>query len=103
MNYVINDSFNRMNPLSIGGSRFLFIKTKPSLFFGTLKLKTAHGITLHYSSLEKTILDMIYLRKKIYLREYNISKSRLSDYSRHYDKRTRESVLSVISNGNEKA
>jgi len=64
VNYVINDRFNRIKIMTITGSRFIFIKLKPSLFFGFKKAKIADKIYLRYSDLEKTMLDFIYLQKK---------------------------------------
>src|SRR3989338_8912310 len=69
VNVVINDNFNRTKPMKIAGSNFFFIKLKPALFFNIIKDKTKNGILLHHSNLEKTLLDMIYLKKEINLRE----------------------------------
>lgn len=82
VNYVIIDRFNRLNPISILGSKFLFKKIKTPLFFGIEKLKTKNGIALNYSNLEKTFLDNLYLNKKFL--EYAIDKKRLVKYSKHY-------------------
>lgn len=94
VNIVINDAFNRTKPMKIAGSSFFFIKLKPSLFFDIKKIKTTNNLLLYYSSLEKTLLDMIYLRKNIDLSEYIFNKSLLikesSKYNRIVKKRIRE-------------
>lgn len=94
VNIVINDKFNRTKPLKIAGSSFLFIKLKPSLFFEINKNKTKNNIFLYYSNLEKTLLDLIYLKKTINLNEYKFNKSLFLresiKYSRIVKKRIRE-------------
>ena len=94
INVVINDSFNRTKPMKIAGSSFFFIKLKPSLFFDIQKTKTKNKISLYYSAIEKTMLDMIYLKKKIDLSEYKFNKSRFikksAEYSRIVKKRIKE-------------
>src|SRR3989344_6055598 len=74
VNIVINDKFNRTKSVKIAGSSFLFIKLKPSLFFEIKNDKTEKGIFLHYSGLEKTLLDLIYLKKTMDLDEYEYDK-----------------------------
>ena len=94
INVVINDTFNRTKPMKIAGSSFFFIKLKPSLFFDIKETKTKNKISLYYSAIEKTMLDMIYLKKKIYLSEYKFNKSRFikesAEYSRIVKKRIKE-------------
>ncbi len=75
INIVINDKFNRTKPLKITGSSFLFIKLKPSLFFEIKETKTNNDIPLYFSNLEKTLLDLIYLKKIVDLDEYKFNKS----------------------------
>src|SRR4030042_5011625 len=65
INIVINDKFNRTKPMKIAGSSFFFMKLKPSLFFDIKETKTENNISLYYSRLEKTLLDMIYLKKNV--------------------------------------
>ncbi len=84
VNYVINDRFNRVNPISILGSKFLFRKIKTPLFFGMERSKTKNNINLNYSDLEKTFLDNLYLNKKPL--EYKVSKAGLLKYSKYYPK-----------------
>jgi len=86
VNYVINNKFNRVKPIKIAGSNFLFIKLKPQLFFGISKIKTENNVPLFYSNLEKSLLDLIYLKKNIDLREYKFNKSVLFKYSVKYKK-----------------
>lgn len=74
VNIVINNRFNRPRPMSIAGSRFFFIKLKPSLFFGLKKMVTDHA-TLYYSNIEKTLLDFLYLKRAINVNEYHFNKS----------------------------
>ncbi len=95
VNYVINERFNRIKPITIVGSKFLFTKLKPTLFFGFKKAKIADKIFIRYSDLEKTMLDFIYLQKKRgksdsiaieTLREYfdDLDRNRLSRYVKFY-------------------
>ena len=74
VNIVINDKFNRTRPMKIAGSSFFFTKIKPSLFSNLKEIKTNKNIILYYSSLEKTLLDMIYLKRNIDLTEYKFNK-----------------------------
>ncbi|WP_456474507.1 type IV toxin-antitoxin system AbiEi family antitoxin domain-containing protein [Candidatus Pyrohabitans sp.] len=104
VSYVLNDSFNRVKPLSIAGSDFFFIRIKPKLFsFGIKDVRTSSGITLRHSDLEKTLLDMIYLSRRsgrdiaeTVLDEYgkDASPEVLLSYARHYPS-TVEKTVSV--------
>jgi len=60
LDYVLNDTFFRPRPLTIEGHKFRFIKMKPALLSIGIK---KHG-NLRYSDTEKTILDLIYLRRQ---------------------------------------
>lgn len=96
VSYVLNDKFNRVRPLKIAGSKYLFLKVKPPLFsFGIRKLATPNKIKLRYSDAEKTLLDMAYLYRRSgkpeetiirMINEYgeNISKRKLLNCARHY-------------------
>ncbi len=75
VNMVVNNKFNRTKPMKIAGSSFFFVKLKDSLFFDIKKETSANNIYLYYSNIEKTLLDMIYLKKNIDLNEYNFNKS----------------------------
>jgi len=94
VNVVINDKFNRTKPMKIAGSSFFFVKLKPSLFFDIEKENTGNNISIYYSNIEKTLLDMIYLKKSIDLKEYKFNKPlflRKSDkYNRIVKKKIRE-------------
>ena len=59
VDYVVSDKLFRSKPVNVLGHKVKFVKLKKSLFgFG---VKTEGGIS--YSDLEKTILDIIYIRK----------------------------------------
>ena len=94
INIVINDKFNRTKPIKVAGSSFFFIKLKPSLFFDIKEAKTENSISLYYSRLEKTLLDMIYLKKNVNLIEYKFNKSlfikKSLEYNRIVKKRIKE-------------
>ena len=94
INIVINDKFNRTKPMKVAGSSFFFIKLKPSLFFDIKEAKTENSISLYYSRLEKTLLDMIYLKKNVNLSEYKFNKSlfikKSLEYNRIVKKRIKE-------------
>jgi len=93
--YIINEKFSRSMALNVAGSKFVFKKMKPSLFFGIKKMKTSGGIIINCSNLEKTILDFVYLYKKEgksdktvlgVLREYDedINKKKVLRYASTY-------------------
>lgn len=97
INYIINDTFNRVRPLNILGTEFLFVKLKPSLFFGFKKSRLKNGGYVRYSTLEKTVLDLIYLYKKggrsaetvhATITEYKeeLDKKKILTYCRYYPK-----------------
>ena len=86
INIVINDKFNRTKPIKVAGSSFFFIKLKPSLFFDIKEAKTENNISLYYSRLEKTLLDMIYLKKDVDLSEYKFDKSLFIKESPKYNR-----------------
>src|SRR3989344_1765334 len=86
INIVINDKFNRTRPMKIAGSSFFFTKIKPSLFSNLKEIKTNKNIILYYSSLEKTLLDMIYLKRNIDLTEYKFNKFSFIKESNKYRK-----------------
>lgn len=98
-NCVINNKFNRIKPVEIAGSKFLFIKIKPPLFFGIKKMKTKNNIFLYFSNPEKTMLDFVYLKKRISIKEYSLSKKKLFSYLRHYNSRTKKIIESEVGDG----
>ena len=96
LNIVINDKFNRTKPMKIAGSSFFFIKLKPSLFFDIEETKTSNNISLYHSSLEKTLLDMIYLKKNIDLNEYKFNKSLFLKESGRYNRIVKKRIKEMI-------
>ncbi len=93
---VINDKFNRTKSMKIAGSSFLFIKLKPSLFFAIKEEKTSNNIPLYYSDLEKTLLDLIYLKKTIDLREYKFNKSLFLKESTKYNRIVKNKIKEIL-------
>jgi len=96
INIVINDKFNRTKLMKIAGSSFFFVKLKPSLFFDIKKEKTGNNIALYYSNIEKTILDMIYLKKNIDLREYKFNKSLFIKESAKYNRIVKKKIKELL-------
>ena len=94
IDFIINDTIGRAKPLNIFGNKIKMIKLKPELFrFGIKKSNN-----LKYSDVEKTILDMIYLKRYSGLDDSTIvnyimpyielcSKEKLKVYSRRYNKK----------------
>jgi len=90
--YVLNDSILRNNLIKVLNHDVKFIKLNRCLFgFGIIKNN------LKYSEVEKTVLDIIYLRKYNSIPDEEIkneiievikhcSKSKLKEYSKHYPK-----------------
>lgn len=59
--HILNSKFSgAKNILSL---KVDFSKIKESLFFGLKKAKTTNGVRYYYSTLAKTSLDMVYLKK----------------------------------------
>ncbi|MEK6860047.1 MAG: hypothetical protein AABX54_04505 [Nanoarchaeota archaeon] len=96
INIVINDKFNRTKPMKIAGSNFFFIKLKPSLFFDIKKEKTGNNVFLYFSGLEKTLLDMIYLKKNIDLSEYKFNKSLFLKESNKYNRIVKKKIKEML-------
>ncbi|MBS3056800.1 MAG: hypothetical protein J4473_05200 [Candidatus Aenigmarchaeota archaeon] len=108
VNYVLNDKFNRMMPIEVLGSKFLFKKIKTPLFsFGLKEIKTSNNIIVKYSDIEKTLLDMAYLYRlsgntenailpliKEYRSEINISK--MLSYSKNYPATIRNMIIGAL-------
>ena len=82
--------------MKIAGSNFFFIKLKPSLFFDIEETKTSSSISLYHSSLEKTLLDMIYLKKNIDLNEYKFNKSLFLKESGRYNRIVKKRIKEMI-------
>lgn len=99
MDFIINDVIFRAKPLNILGNKIRFIKTKPSLVnFGIKKSKG-----FRYSNLEKTVLDMIYLKRYGGVKDEALrnsiapliklcSKEKLRLYAKKYNKSVEEFV-----------
>lgn len=96
LNIVINNKFNRTKPMKIAGSSFFFIKLKPSLFFDIKEIKTDNNIPLYYSSLEKTLLDMIYLKKNIDLNEYKFNMPLFLKESNKYGRIVKKRIKEML-------
>src|SRR3989338_5525511 len=96
VNIVINNKFNRTAPLKIAGSSFLFVKLKPSLFFEIKETKTNNNIPLYFSNLEKTLLDLIYLKKIIDLNEYKFNKSLFLRESFEYNRIVKKRIKEML-------
>ena len=86
IDYVINDKLFRAKPITIMGKKVKFYKLSPKMFlFGVVKKK------INYSDSEKTLLDLLYLNH--YTKEEfgeigeTLSKTKLLEYSKNYDKR----------------
>ena len=92
VNIVINDKFNRTKPMKIAGSSFFFMKLKPSLFFDMKKENTGNNISIYYSNIEKTMLDMIYLKKNVDLKEYKFNKSLFLKESNKYNRIVKKKI-----------
>ena len=96
INIVINDKFNRTKPMKIAGSSFFFVKLKPSLFFDIKKEKTGNNIFLYFSGLEKTLLDMIYLKKEVDIKEYKFNKSLFLKESSKYNRIIKKKIKELL-------
>jgi hypothetical protein len=89
--YVVSDTIFRAKPIIILGRRVKFVKIKKELFgFGVIKKDY-----LRYSDVEKSLLDLIHLRKyngrsdKAIIDELiewseHASKKKLKKYAKHY-------------------
>ena len=96
INIVINDKFNRIKPMKIAGSSFFFIKLKPSLFFDIDKVNTGNNISLYYSNIEKTLLDMLYLKKDVNLKENKFNKSLFLKESNKYNRIVKKKIKEML-------
>ena len=96
VNIVINNKFNRTKSMKIAGSSFFFIKLKHSLFFDIKKEKTGNNAFLYYSGLEKTLLDMIYLKKNIDLNEYKINNLLFLKESNKYNRIVKKKIKEML-------
>jgi len=96
VNIVINDKFNRTKPMKIAGSSFFFMKLKPSLFFDIKKESTRNDISLYYSNTEKTMLDMIYLKKDVDIKEYKFNKTVFLKEATKYNRIVKKKIKEML-------
>jgi len=107
VNYVLNNAFNRVRPIKILGSKFLFKKIKSSFFtFGIEEIKTSNSIALKYSDAEKTLLDTVYLYRltkkegsaTLLISDYKnaISKRKLAAYAKNYPGTVEKLILEAL-------
>lgn len=99
IDFVVSDTIFRSKPMKIFGHRVKFVKLNKKLFgFG---IKKAGGIP--YSDLEKTILDLIHLKKYAgrpnrVIRDHLIEwadeadRNKMKKYSKHYSKSVRKAL-----------
>ena len=99
MDFILNDTIGRAKPLDVFGNKIKLIKLKPELFrFGIRKSKS-----MRYSDIEKTVLDMIYLKRYSGLDDNTVanyimphiehcSKEKLMRYATKYNKKMEEFV-----------
>ncbi len=99
--YIINDKIFRFKPINIMGYKTKFIKLNKKLFGFGIKKK------IHYSDIEKTVLDIIYLAKYHGLKNEEIksriidlmdycSKIKIKRYSEYYPKTVRIFVSELL-------
>ena len=99
IDYVVSDRIFRSKPVKILGHRVKFIKLKKDLFGFGVK----HDKGVSYSDIEKTILDILHVRKHkgvdeaIIKNEINelikhANKKRLHEYAEHYSLSVRDFV-----------
>ncbi len=98
IDYVVSDTIFRPKPIGILGRRVRFVKLSKNLFGFGIKKES-----IPYSDLEKTILDLIHLKKyagrpnkaiRDYLIEWadEADKNQLKKYSKHYSKSVRRAL-----------
>src|SRR3989338_4653173 len=98
IDYVVSDTIFRSKPIEIFGRRVKFVKLNKKLFGFGIKAGD-----VPYSDLEKTILDLIHIKKyagksnkaiRDYLIEWadEAAKDRLKKYSKHYSKSVRKAL-----------
>lgn len=101
MDFIINDAIGRKKPITVFGHKIRMIKVKPELFFG---IKRSKG--LNYSDVEKTVLDIIYLKRYAGIKSEAIadyimpllehcSKERLGKYAKRYNKKIEGFIRSL--------
>ena len=101
IDYVVSDTIFRSKPIEIFGRRVKFVKLNKKLFGFGIKAGD-----VPYSDLEKTILDLIHIKKyagksnkaiRDYLIEWadEANRNRMKKYSRHYSKPVREALAEL--------
>jgi len=102
IDFIINDKIGREKPIEVFGNKIKLVKIKSELFrFGIKKLKK-----IRYSDIEKTVLDMIYLKRYSGLDNNTIanyimpfiehcSKEKLKRYAKKYNKKMENFVKSL--------
>ena len=102
MDYVVSDKLFRPKPVAILGHKVKFIKLKKDLFgFGV-----SHNKGVNHSDIEKTILDIVHVRKhkgtddaaiKNEIGELlrHANKKKLHGYAKHYSLSVRDFVRKV--------
>ena len=101
IDYVVSDTIFRSKPIEIFGRRVKFVKLNKKLFGFGIKAGD-----VPYSDLEKTILDLIHIKKyagnsnkaiRDYLIEWadEADKNRMKKYSKHYSKPVREALAEL--------
>ncbi|MCK5282974.1 MAG: hypothetical protein KAK00_06195 [Nanoarchaeota archaeon] len=102
MDFIVNDKIARSKPLEVFGNKIKLVKIKPELFRFGIKKSKKFG----YSDIEKTVLDMIYLKRyggyddntiANYVMPYieHCSKEKLKRYAKKYNKKMSEFVNSL--------
>ncbi|MFH0970166.1 MAG: hypothetical protein V1776_01765 [Candidatus Diapherotrites archaeon] len=103
VDYVVSDTLFRAKPIIILGRKIKFVKLKKSLFdFGIKREKK-----LPYSDLEKTILDLVHIRKYAGRSDKAISdeltewaetasKTKLRGYAKHYSLSVRRIMEKLV-------
>jgi hypothetical protein len=102
MDFIINDKIARTKAIEVFGNKIKFIKLKAELFrFGIKKSKH-----FRYSGVEKTVIDMIYLKRYSGFDDNTIadyilpyieycSKEKLKRYAKRYNKKIKVFVDSL--------
>ena len=60
------------------------------------KESTGNNISLYYSNIEKTLLDMIYLKKEVDLKEYKFNKSLFLRESNKYNRIVKKKIKEML-------
>ena len=66
------------------------------MFFDIKKEKTGNNAFLYFSGLEKTLLDLIYLKKNIDLNEYKFDNLRFLKESNKYNRIAKKKIKEML-------